>query len=702
MQRSTSELKVAGSDRDVDLLGKTEQLVYFRLTFAVACLGVVLLFGVLVREKFDLALVLPVCAAWLAYLVCGLFLLRLRLQADRRRLSLLNCVLLTFDIAAVSAVLHLTGGVDSDLYFLYLLPILLSSYSFGRQGIFLTAAAAAAAYIGVLAFENSKLLPYMLGQAGEESPARAYVHRLFTRMASRSAIFVAVAFIWGAFCHHMSRLARYGEDRLLDELKSNTSLVAETRAQAAREHLINAISSQVRSTLDLDRILETTAAQLQAAVGASRCAIVCPPAAPDGEPLIWEAVSEELPLDNRSISAAFCRFVLDERSSYKQAADGSLIKTYVLPKAEAIEELVSVRDEILRLSIESLVLQPIMYGLASMGVLMIAECGRPRSWAEVELDLLRSVAGQVAIALEHARLVDQLSRKNKDLIRKNINLDQKNLELRTMQAQLIHQEKMASLGRIVAGIAHELNNPVNFVHGNLPYLAQHIDDLKRIITAAGQSGDRQELDRFKEELKYDFVIGDLEHIIADLDEGCERIRHIVRNLKSFSRLDEAELKEASIQEGIEATVKILNQYYGRDRIPVEMRFTALPPLLCYPGQLNQVWMNLLANAAEALEGPAHGQGAKVTISGRLEGGSVLVSITDNGAGIVRENRSKIFEPFFTTKPVGKGTGLGLSICHSIVQAHGGAIWFESTPGCGTTFNVRLPLALPPVSEKSRG
>ncbi|MBA4075804.1 MAG: hypothetical protein C0508_12255 [Cyanobacteria bacterium PR.023] len=342
-----------------------------------------------------------------------------------------------------------------------------------------------------------------------------------------------------------------------------------------------------------------------------------------------------------------------------------------------------------------------MYGDESRGVFMLADKSPTRTFTESDVVLTKVVAGQVAVAVEHANLVSQLSRKNKDLVTKNLNLDSKNIELKTIQSQLIHQEKMASLGRLVAGIAHELNNPINFVHGNLPYLKQYVEELKKVISAIDElpAEQRKPVDDLKNKLKYDFLVSDLDNIIADLNEGAERIRHIIRDLKSFSRLDEAELKEASIQEGLESTMKILSQYYGRDKIPVEADYAQIPPVLCYPGQLNQVWMNLLSNAAQAMNTAAEALPAgtptpalkiRTELSDQNDG-SVLVVITDCGGGIKEEVRSKIFDPFFTTKAVGQGTGLGLSICHSIIERHGGQIWFDSVMGQGTTFYVRLPL-----------
>ncbi|MBX9722229.1 MAG: hypothetical protein K2X81_12590, partial [Candidatus Obscuribacterales bacterium] len=330
-------------------------------------------------------------------------------------------------------------------------------------------------------------------------------------------------------------------------------------------------------------------------------------------------------------------------------------------------------------------------------VLSIFSPDKSRQWIAPELELIDSVAGQVAVAIEHAELVGKLSETNKDLLHKNENLDAKNLELREVQSQLIHQEKMASLGRIVAGIAHELNNPINFVHGNLPYLKEYVQEMKTLISCFDSLPPEHQqlaLDA-KKKINYDFVVTDLDNIIADLFEGTDRIRQIIRNLRSFSRLDEAELKEASIEEGIESTLKILNQFYGRDKIPVEMQFCGLPPVLCYPGKLNQVWMNLLSNAAQAL---AEQSEPRVILKTQMEGETFLVSIEDNGPGINGADQSKIFEPFFTTKPVGQGTGLGLSISHSIVERHGGRIWFESIPGKGTKFLVRLPMKAPAQSD----
>jgi two-component system, NtrC family, sensor kinase len=223
----------------------------------------------------------------------------------------------------------------------------------------------------------------------------------------------------------------------------------------------------------------------------------------------------------------------------------------------------------------------------------------------------------------------------------------------------------------------------------LPYLKAYCEDMKKIIAVCDTLPDEQKsaVEDIKSKLKYNFLVTDLDNILADMEEGVIRIRQIIKNLRSFGRLDEAELKEASIGEGIESTLKILGQYYGKDRIPIELNLAEVPPVLCYPGQLNQVWMNLLSNAAQALEQVNE---PLVKVKSELFYDHILVSITDNGPGIKNENQNKIFEPFFTTKPVGKGTGLGLSICHSIIEKHQGKIWFEPEKNGGTVFKVLIP------------
>ncbi|MBS1955753.1 MAG: GAF domain-containing protein [Cyanobacteria bacterium SZAS-4] len=679
-----------------DLYLKTEKLIFFRLAFAAVGMFLAIGINLFTRTDFDYQPVIVITVAVLV--VSGLALLgalKSRLAVTDPKLMILNAVLIGSDVLALTALVHFTRGVESDLYVLYLLPILLSSYTFGREGITRTAMFVSFSYVGLLLAENATLLPYLLEPDKTSGLAAVYSQQLWRRILGRSTLLVSVAFIWGRFCEYMSGLAEQGANRLREQLKANEELVNEVKGQAAREILINSINSALRSTLDLNQIFETAVDELGRALQVSSCAIVCHSSYPDEPPVVCESISSALKSDNGDTIGIFnsvvCAFVLENKSTYERdPVTNNLIKVFVFRNPGKHETFKPIREEVEKLNFSSLVIQPMMYADESKGVLLIGERDNKRQWSTSELDLIKSVAGQVVVAIEHAELVDQLSRKNKDLLHKNLNLDAKNSELRTVQSQLIHQEKMASLGRLVAGIAHELNNPINFVHGNLPYLREYFDDLKKIIGTVDkiESEQKSEFEGLKRTLKYDFLVTDLDNILADLNEGADRIRHIIRNLRSFSRLDEAELKEASIQEGIESTLKILSEFYGRDKIPVETEFANIPPVLCYPGQLNQVWMNLLSNAAQALGSVSE---PLVKIRTEVENNKVVASISDNGSGIKPEVQSKIFEPFFTTKPVGQGTGLGLSICHSIMERHGGQIFCESSPEEGTTFRVEIPI-----------
>lgn len=695
---------ITTSPQDNDLYIKTEQLIHFRLAFSVVSLVVAVCISWLAREELEIYPVVAIILLVVFYSAILLGLLNTGMANTDARLKRINAILLGLDVVSLTGLVHFTRGVESEVYLLYLLPILLSSYTFQRKGIYATALFVSLSYTSLLLVENASFLPFLVEQPTDAGLAAAYSHRLWGRILARSTMLVAVAFVWARFCQYMSGVAQQGANRLREQLDDNNRLMTELEDKARRETLINSINSALRSTLDLNQIFGTAVDELARALRAPDCAIVCLSRNIMAPPLIVEAqvtVPRQLNAAGQEISPQrassggfdrdLCEFVLLNKSTYeKQANDGRLVKTFLFfdpVKDPAFKDFKTTGN---LSEVSSLIVQPMMYGDESKGVILIADKDAHRSWSPQELELVKSVAGQVAVAVEHGELVEQLSAKNYDLLNKNLNLDAKNLELRAIQSQLIHQEKMASLGRLVAGIAHELNNPINFVHGNLPYLREYFEDLKKLIGSLDDlvGDNKPQVAELKNKMRYDFLITDLDHIIADLNEGAERIRFIIRNLKSFSRLDEAELKEGSLKEGIESTLKILSQYYGRDKIPFETDFAELPPILCYPGQLNQVWMNLLSNAAEAVMSVPT---PLVTIKTEEVNNRIKVTIADNGAGIPPDVQSKIFEPFFTTKPVGQGTGLGLSICHSIMQRHGGEIFCNSTLGVGTSFVLEIPI-----------
>lgn len=294
-------------------------------------------------------------------------------------------------------------------------------------------------------------------------------------------------------------------------------------------------------------------------------------------------------------------------------------------------------------------------------------------------------------ALERRTLIRNARKYKEDLEKRNLELARRKSELERVQGQLVHSEKMASLGQLAAGIAHELNNPAGFIFSNMEALPQYLNRVGRVLASYEQASlnevDAVRVTAAKAEADYQNVMSDLQSIVTDSYDGAERITNIVQNLRLFSRLDEAEIKHVDLHEGIESTIRLLSQYYSAPSIALRREYGLVPPIECYAGQLNQVWMNLLVNAAQAI---AEGSG-EVRIRTLSDQKTVSVSISDTGKGIAPEHLNRIFDPFFTTKAVGEGTGLGLSISHGIIVRHGGTLTVDSAPGCGATFNVSLPI-----------
>lgn len=284
--------------------------------------------------------------------------------------------------------------------------------------------------------------------------------------------------------------------------------------------------------------------------------------------------------------------------------------------------------------------------------------------------------------------------------------------LQKAQMQLIHSEKMSSLGQLVAGVAHEVNNPVNFIHGNITHVAQYLQDLLELVELYDECCDETPAEvRAKiEEIELDFLKDDLPKILSSMKTGTNRIRHIVRSLQLFSRLDESECKYANLNEGLESTLILLrSRLQGKSiRPPIQAiaEYGNLPDIECYPGQLNQVFMNVLGNAIDTLEDalssaqkypgyvPTIWISTKVTSGDDRAANSISIRIADNGLGIPPAIQHRVFDPFFTTKSVGKGTGLGMSVSYSIVvEQHRGTLICNSMPGEGTEFIITIPADL---------
>ncbi len=277
-------------------------------------------------------------------------------------------------------------------------------------------------------------------------------------------------------------------------------------------------------------------------------------------------------------------------------------------------------------------------------------------------------------------------------------LEQAFSELQQAQTRLIQTEKMSSLGQLVAGVAHEINNPVSFIYGNVSPATRYANSLVGLLKRYQSHYPNPPIEIVEEieEIDFDFITQDLLNLLSSMKLGAERIRQIVSSLRTFSRKDEAEKKSVDIHEGIDSTLMILGHHLkaqqNRGAIEVIKRYGERLPVSCYAGQLNQVFMNVLSNAIDALDNISHPQ---LTITTELLDDQVIINISDNGAGMSEAVRSQIFNPFFTTKAIGKGTGMGLSISYQIVtDRHGGLLTCDSTIGSGTTFTIQIPQQQP--------
>jgi light-regulated signal transduction histidine kinase (bacteriophytochrome) len=367
-------------------------------------------------------------------------------------------------------------------------------------------------------------------------------------------------------------------------------------------------------------------------------------------------------------------------------------------------------DNLEQFQIHAFVLAPIFIGKKLWGLLCAYQHTGPRQWKSSEINFISQIAGQLGVAIQQSELL-LTTQQQAEKITQALH------ELKDTQTQLIQTEKMSSLGQLVAGVAHEINNPVNFISGNIVHINEYAEDLLAMVDIYEQKYPEpyEEILELAEELDLEFLREDLPKTLASMQVGADRIRQIVLSLRNFSRLDESEMKAVNIHEGIDSTLLILQH-----RLKARAEFTAveiikeygdLPLVECYAGQLNQVFMNILSNAIDALDTyrKSHTKNpktAKINISttvGVMNNNikSAIICISDNGQGMPEHIRNRIFDPFFTTKPVGKGTGLGLSISYQIVvEKHAGILKCDAQPGVGTQFWIEIPVHHTSVNNQS--
>ncbi|HBB34219.1 MAG TPA: urea ABC transporter substrate-binding protein [Cyanobacteria bacterium UBA8803] len=481
---------------------------------------------------------------------------------------------------------------------------------------------------------------------------------------------------------------------------------AKFRELQAREKLLKSrLSSQIRSSLELDQILLTAVQEIRSLLQIDCCQF------------FWYRCEVNPPrfelMQEANLLLQQVGELKQKRGQHLQGLEVRIDQQGMLQIDDlAVDEQLDVisRDRLASLGIKSLLIAPVQTRANKMGIVVCQHCRESRPWSNQEVELIASVVDQLASAIDQAELYAQ-SRMTAVLATAQAEqLKQALHDLKAYQAQLVQTEKMSTLGTLVAGVAHEINNPTSFIYGNLHYAKEYTQNLLELVKLYQKYYPEpiSEIEAYTQTIELEFLAKDLPKTLYSMEIGAERIRHLVLSLRNFSRTDHAQMQPMNIHEGIESTLLILrNRIKGKgERPPLELikDYGPLPPVECYPSQLNQVFMNLLGNAIDALEESGVGcewsdrrepitQNPTIWIRTELlDSDRVAIRIADNGPGMTEEVKLKLFDPFFTTKPIGKGTGLGLSISYQIVvEKHGGVLRCESVLGKGTEFAIELPV-----------
>ena len=475
------------------------------------------------------------------------------------------------------------------------------------------------------------------------------------------------------------------------------------RQQTQREQLLNQIANQIRNSLELDIILETAVQEIHHLMQPDWCAFMW--YRPNSQYLMWDTVCEA---KSSALPSLIGSYAVEEQSSpmVQQVLRLEILRIDDMSTVDDLE----VREIYQAFGINSVLSLPLQTATGDIGVISCYQAGEARIWHDSEVELMQAVTAQIAIAIDHAELYTQTRTAAKLAQAQTLQLEETLHQLQRTQSQLIQSEKMSSLGQLVAGVAHEINNPVNFIYGNLTYADEYTQNLLKMLQVYQQEYPEPTTAILEEieALEIDYIVEDLPKILGSMKVGADRIRDIVLSLRTFSRLDEAEMKKVDIHEGIESTLMILQNRLknksDRPAINVIKEYGDLPEIECYPGQLNQVFMNLLSNAIDALEMQINNsdrstknylntaKNLEITIRTEVtDNNSVAIRITDCGPGISADIKKRLFDPFFTTKPVGKGTGLGLAISLSIIaEKHGGKLSCNSVLGEGCEFAIEIP------------
>ncbi|MEQ9672797.1 GAF domain-containing sensor histidine kinase [Coleofasciculus sp. G2-EDA-02] len=495
-------------------------------------------------------------------------------------------------------------------------------------------------------------------------------------------------------------------------------LYEQTQNQAIREQLVNHITSQTRQSFDPQTILTEAITQMCSALAVDRCLVHL---VKDYQTSDVPSVNLETPITKNNSDSLHQNHLYEVyRQPFAPCKDtfnphGPITQwiiqhrqAVVIPDVTQDERIDVNNEEYQHAQIKSSLVVPVQAHGKLYAILYLNQCAYIRYWSKHDQELAQAVADQLAISLQQAYLYTRTQQQAAHNAMQAQKLAEMIEELRLTQVQLIQSEKMSSLGRMVAGVTHEINNPISFIYGNIPYLENYVNDLLRLVQAyqTEYPNPSPTLENILEEVEIDFLSKDLPKILQSMESGTQRIQEIVQLLQRFSRHNEASLKLIDINAALENTLLILHNQFV-NRIKIERYYDNLPHVECYPKPINQVFLNLLTNAIEALDRSPNSDKI-ITLRTQwlpsipsAEEDRVEISIADNGAGINPDIVSSIFEPFFTTKAVGEGRGLGLTVSYqTIVNQHQGQLDVRSQPGQGTEFILQIPVRHPHAIQSS--
>jgi two-component system NtrC family sensor kinase len=485
------------------------------------------------------------------------------------------------------------------------------------------------------------------------------------------------------------------QEELLMEVSAQLAVAVEnakfywqTQAQASREFLINQLTRSIRQSLDIDIILSTAVMELSKVMGISRCFIRY--FDPNGEEEVFRYQLPGTP------PLAVDQW--DYEKSVFQLRRDQPYNPFILNDVRDCPPALASQASFQENDVKSLAIVPILIRDKLAGIITLHQCDAYRAWVMEDIELLRALAEHLGVALHQAQLFMELDQQKRAL-------EQTLDELQQAQLYLIQSEKMAVLGQFVAGIAHEVNTPLGTMLSNNSTLMVCIDKMKQLpqpnAEPTGALSDSSAPQSDAPNLSAEQLFTNIDNLLSLNKLAGSRIQEIVKNLRNFARLDESEQKTVDVHEGIESTILLIQSSID-PRIVIERNYQPdLPKVQCFPGLLNQVFMNLLVNASHAIQDvkPEHrppGSIPTITIETRFnaETDKMTIAIQDTGKGITPENLAKVFDPGFTTKGAGVGTGLGLALCYRIVEKHHGRISLESIVNEGARFLVEIPLRPP--------